>query len=1250
MERKKANLESKLTHNDRYGSPTNKRLRLLNPSATPLDNKKLRLLKFLSETKPLSEKASSQQIKKILFMLSIMIITMLHANNAGAAALISNCTNLSVADETYLLTQNNESEGTCFDIAADNITLDCQGYNITFCTVNQDDYFAVNNIGGYDGVTIKNCNFFQAEHSCRAIFFQDATNGNIMNNSITIYNYGYGVYLHNTSNTNITGNYIIANGDESNAAQPNIYLYTSNDNIIKNNTLIRGTENIVLYESKNASLYNNTLTNPEWHSISVSTFYYDPSYYNHAIGEDNTLNGKSIKYIANINDTAYRDLDWSDYDVIVANVNNVTFTNLTLSGISFTNDYMNGELSNSNITSTSTCPLQFHEFSDSGIENNFLVKDNIISYDQNNYAVTLAESIKNITFINNTITATGSFTAFMQGAGGSGGGCDYSLYNNTINATDTRGMEVYPGEAPLILKGNTIVTGGTDNIGIYVYGSCEAIYLSNTNITSSGQSIYAYTFGTSNSQIILVNDSILNSTGGAEIYIGPQTEIGYMNLSNVTLAHNNITFEPTSIYTVNVRWYLDANVTDDAGNPITSANVTVKDKDSVTDYNGLTSIIGAMGRQAITQYSANTTTNYYYSNHTVNATKHGYSSNQTNINFTTNKQISLTLSGETMSINISVLPSTAKNNQLINILGYLNDSNGQSIPDHDIYFYINTTQYTYNPATGRLEPGTGYNKLTTDSNGNYNYTFTAPSIAGNYLAKINTTNIDYSAQANASLTVQQYYINVSLTLNQSTASPNASIRITGHINDSDGNNLTNQLINIYINDTMINITETSGWWNLSWEYRTKINITSLVTNNLNYAVALVNLSTSSLITAGKMNSDCGDVRFVDNNSNELNYTLETSTCDTTNTLFWVWSNLTGNANNTIYAYYGNSAASLKTGYANSDTGLILYMHFDNSSAYGETSSKTYDFSKNGRNGSCNNCPTWTSSGRYGGAYSFDGANDYINTATLGSGMFSSDSTISVWVKSNVDTGSYTNILSQGIGGEALWQLGFNGGQWVFYGNDVSSAMYSDYITAGLWYHIVIVQNETNLYMYVNGTQVDSDPVSTTGNGEDLNIGSMNQNDYFFNGTIDEIRVYNRALSPDEIAAMYNSTSTNYIDNQTRISTDSSGNYNYTFNASSTAGNYQIKVNTTYNNNIGENTATLRVGSDSCSCPGTGTDWLIDMADSCNITSNCDLTTGYLNFTGAGYVRFNATVSCTNMQRPGSGQIIYIHNNGLIYVS
>jgi hypothetical protein len=57
-----------------------------------------------------------------------------------------------------------------------------------------------------------------------------------------------------------------------------------------------------------------------------------------------------------------------------------------------------------------------------------------------------------------------------------------------------------------------------------------------------------------------------------------------------------------------------------------------------------------------------------------------------------------------------------------------------------------------------------------------------------------------------------------------------------------------------------------------------------------------------------------------------------------------------------------------------------------------------------------------------------------------------------------------------------------------------------------------------------------------------------------------------------------------------------------------------------------------------------------MTHSCNITSACDITTGYLNFTGTGYARFNATINCTGMHKPEANQIVYIEKSAYIIVN
>ncbi len=72
-------------------------------------------------------------------------------------------------------------------------------------------------------------------------------------------------------------------------------------------------------------------------------------------------------------------------------------------------------------------------------------------------------------------------------------------------------------------------------------------------------------------------------------------------------------------------------------------------------------------------------------------------------------------------------------------------------------------------------------------------------------------------------------------------------------------------------------------------------------------------------------------------------------------------------------------------------------------------------------------------------------------------------------------------------------------------------------------------------------------------------------------------------------------------------------------------------------------------TDTCSCPSLNENWEIDMSDYCNITTNCDLGTGTLNFTGIGETRCNATINTVDLGDTGSSGILYIQDNCLINI-
>jgi hypothetical protein len=94
----------------------------------------------------------------------------------------------------------------------------------------------------------------------------------------------------------------------------------------------------------------------------------------------------------------------------------------------------------------------------------------------------------------------------------------------------------------------------------------------------------------------------------------------------------------------------------------------------------------------------------------------------------------------------------------------------------------------------------------------------------------------------------------------------------------------------------------------------------------------------------------------------------------------------------------------------------------------------------------------------------------------------------------------------------------------------SSVKYSGYL--GSWVHIAATYDRVNLHIYVNGIQVDDEATPCTAaiglNDLLLTIGAQSDGGSKFTGSMDDVRVYNRALTPTEIAALVNPTAVNLV--------------------------------------------------------------------------------------------------------------------------
>ncbi|MBD3361836.1 hypothetical protein GF358_03520, partial [Candidatus Woesearchaeota archaeon] len=161
-------------------------------------------------------------------------------------------------------------------------------------------------------------------------------------------------------------------------------------------------------------------------------------------------------------------------------------------------------------------------------------------------------------------------------------------------------------------------------------------------------------------------------------------------------------------------------------------------------------------------------------------------------------------------------------------------------------------------------------------------------------------------------------------------------------------------------------------------------------------------------------------------------------------------------------------------------------------------------------------------GRWNQAYYFDGADDYMDADTINAELNSYNGTISLWTKKAEDNSLY--VLSSNLNYRTYIRA--QSGEIDFVKGNPSATI--DYTSAEVnqWYHLVLTWgNETggaNLTMraYVNGDLIGFKNFSSTAGSSRFFFGSFAGKNQWYNGTIDEIKVYNRTLSPTEIKDLY----------------------------------------------------------------------------------------------------------------------------------
>lgn len=203
-----------------------------------------------------------------------------------------------------------------------------------------------------------------------------------------------------------------------------------------------------------------------------------------------------------------------------------------------------------------------------------------------------------------------------------------------------------------------------------------------------------------------------------------------------------------------------------------------------------------------------------------------------------------------------------------------------------------------------------------------------------------------------------------------------------------------------------------------------------------------------------------------------------------------------------------------------DTGLVGLWSFDGKDMNGTTT--VYDRSGNGNNGTLTNGPT-PAIGKMGQALRFDGVNDYVNISPNTAIPSSGPVTVSAWINYTPGTGNNLNWFKKGTtDGYGLYIDNISRLCVITYG--VINWCPGIGIASDTWHHIVFTFDGTAQSVYEDGIFIASTNNgynTATGNNATIGTNFTGTEAGYFKGKIDEVRVYNRALSATEITALYN---------------------------------------------------------------------------------------------------------------------------------
>jgi hypothetical protein len=166
--------------------------------------------------------------------------------------------------------------------------------------------------------------------------------------------------------------------------------------------------------------------------------------------------------------------------------------------------------------------------------------------------------------------------------------------------------------------------------------------------------------------------------------------------------------------------------------------------------------------------------------------------------------------------------------------------------------------------------------------------------------------------------------------------------------------------------------------------------------------------------------------------------------------------------------------------------------------------------------------TWTGAGKYGSALLFNGTNALVTIPDAASLRLTTAMTLEAWVNPSTTSSGWRDVIYKGNDNYLLegtsQSAGAPAGGGVIGGSSTTFVYGAAALSINTWTHLALTYDGANVRLYINGVQVSAQAI--TGNlatsANPLQIGGDSLFGQYFSGIIDEVRVYNVALTPGQI--------------------------------------------------------------------------------------------------------------------------------------